>query len=76
MSERTSNLDEDTIDDPMFENTGIVFIYDLLILCISIKDWFPTKDKLPNFATSLPKTIAFRSYSIPQPVNFLLTMLN
>ncbi|CAF2990323.1 unnamed protein product [Rotaria socialis] len=49
-SERTSNLDEDTIDDPMFENT----------------DWFSGKDSLPNFATSLPKEIAFRSCAISQ----------
>ncbi|CAF3912472.1 unnamed protein product [Rotaria magnacalcarata] len=49
-SERTSNLDEDTIDDPMFENT----------------DWFSSKDSLSNYATSLPKEVAFRPCAIPQ----------
>ncbi|CAF0800607.1 unnamed protein product [Rotaria sp. Silwood1] len=52
-SERANNLDEDTIDDPMFDNTG----------------WFSGKESLPNFSTSLPKDIAFRPYTIPQQNN-------
>lgn len=53
-SERTANLDEETNDDPMLDNRG----------------WFSDNSSASNFATSVPKTIHFRSttaYSIPQP---------
>jgi len=51
-SERTTNLDEETNDDPMLDNQG----------------WHVDNGSTSNFATSLPKTIAFRSiisYAIP-----------
>ncbi|CAF1136887.1 unnamed protein product [Rotaria sordida] len=52
-SERISNLDDEIIDDPMFDNTG----------------WFSGRDNSSNYSTSLPQDIAFRPYTIPQPNN-------
>ncbi|CAF3171666.1 unnamed protein product [Rotaria sp. Silwood2] len=52
LSERNSNLDDETNDDPMLDNRG----------------WFADNGNIGNFATSVPKTIAFRPsaiYSIP-----------
>jgi hypothetical protein len=52
-SERTANLDEETNDDPMLDNRG----------------WYTDNGNSSNFATSVPKNIAFRpsfSYAIPQ----------
>ncbi|CAF1244671.1 unnamed protein product [Rotaria sp. Silwood1] len=51
LSERNTNLDDETNDDPMLDNRG----------------WFIDNGNI-NFATSLPKTIAFRPsniYTIP-----------
>ncbi|CAF0997948.1 unnamed protein product [Adineta steineri] len=48
-SERTNNLDDDINEDSMLDNTR----------------WFSSKDNVSNFATSVPKDIAFRPCFIP-----------
>lgn len=52
-SDRTTNTDEETNDDPMLDN----------------RNWYNENTNPSNFATSLPKTISFHStkaYAIPQ----------
>jgi hypothetical protein len=55
-SERTANIDDETNDDPMLDNRG----------------WYNDNSNISNFATSLPKSIAFRpssTYAIPHDDN-------
>lgn len=52
MIERAFSERSDNLDeDPLLDNT----------------DWYNGKDSSSNYATSLPKEIAFHAYSIPQP---------
>jgi hypothetical protein len=64
-------LDEETNDDPMLDNRGrlIADLFDQIL--IFILGWYTDNANTSNFATSVPKNIAFRptsGYNILQQV--------
>ncbi len=55
----------------MLDNTGKFNLLTTIHSLLFLLEWYTNKDTLSNFATSLPKDIAFRPYTtISQQVNF------